>query len=137
MISDSQVSNELRRARIAKSRHRPPACCVRLSSATMAQKVDVHLKWSPNVRVWILGESHDEGGDLERTENIESTDPSLVNVVQWDDREPGEGPGDAYWPELDSAECCIKSALPYVSRDEKISFLYEAELERAQVLGMR
>ena len=75
--------------------------------------------------------------DLERTENIESTDPSLVNVVQWDDREPGEGPGDAYWPELDSAECCIKSALPYVSRDEKISFLYEAELERAQVLGMR
>jgi len=92
----------------------------------MAQKVDVHFKWSPGQGVWMLGDSHDEGGDLESHHNIDTLDPSLVNVVQWDDREPGEGPGDAYWPELHSAECCIKSTLPYLSRDEKISFLDEA-----------
>ena len=126
MISDSQVSNELRRARIAKSRHRPPACCVRLSSATMAQKVDVHLKWSPGEGMWMLGDSHDKGGDLESIDDIKSADPSLVNVVQWGDRERGEGPGDAYLPELDSAESCIKDALPFLSRDEKTSFLDEA-----------
>jgi len=91
----------------------------------MAQKVDVHFKWSPGQGVWMLGDSHDEGGDLESHHNIDTLDPSLVNVVQWDDREPGEGPGDAYWPELHSAECCIKSTLPYLSRDEKISFLDE------------
>ena len=126
MISDSQVSNELRRARIAKSRHRPPACCVRLSSATMAQKVDVHFEFSRNEGKWMLGDSHYEGGDLESHHNIDTLDPSLVNVVQWDDRERGEGPGDAYHPELDSAERCIKDALPFLSRDEKTSFLDEA-----------
>ena len=138
MISDSQVSNELHRARIAKSRHRPPACCVRLSSATMAQKVDVHLRWSPSEGMWMFGDSHYEGGDLERVNsNAPSSmlsDPSLFNVVQWGDRERGEGPD----PELYSAECCIKSALPFLSRDEKTIFLDEALSNfRAFIRGLK
>ena len=99
----------------------------------MAQKMDVHLTWSCREEGWMLGNSHYEGGDLEPHYNLEShynidynLDPSLVNVVKWDDRERGEGPGDAYWSELADAECCIKEALPYLSRDKKISFLDEA-----------
>ena len=92
----------------------------------MAQKVYVHLKWSPSEGMWMFGDSHYEGGDLERVNsNAPSSmlsDPSLFNVVQWGDRERGEGP----YPELYSAECCIKSALPFLSRDEKTSFLDEA-----------
>ena len=50
--------------------------------------------------MWCLGDSHEDGGVLESHYNIDTLDPSLVNVVQWDDREPGEGPGDAYYREL-------------------------------------
>ena len=102
----------------------------------MAQKIEAHCwyelnAWpSPYDPEWVVDEAGDRALDDRRLHH-----PDRMTVVQWGDREPGEGIGDyaPYSAELERVKDCIKFPLPYLSKDEKVSFLDEA-LSRVSAL---
>ena len=87
----------------------------------MAQKIEAHCwrELNDGTPYWAVDEEEDD----RRLHH-----PDLMTVVQWGDREPGEGIGDyaPYSTELERVMDCIKFPLPYLSTDEKISFIDEA-----------
>ena len=98
-------------------------CTAQETRGAMAQKVEAHcwyeLHAHPLNPEWVVDEEEDD----RRLHH-----PDRMTVVQWGDREPGEGIGDyaPYSTELERVMDCIKFPLPYLSTDEKISFIDEA-----------
>ena len=95
----------------------------------MAQKIEAHCwyelnAWpSPYDPEWVIDEAGDRALDDRRLHH-----PDRMTVVQWGDREPGEGIGDyaPYSTELERVKDCIKFPLPYLHSDDKISYINEA-----------
>ena len=98
----------------------------------MAQKVKAHCWYELN---------HGEPFDPEWVIDDEEDDrrlhhPDLMTVVQWGDREPGDGIGDyaPYITELERVKDCIKFPLPYLPSDEKISYIDEARSRLSAII---